>query len=127
MPISTLSVTFARLRANPSIIVWVICAAGVLALAFVLRYLWIESTGMGLACGAVPAPWWCAPRSAVIYVHEHNGWGLVALAGGIATLLFRWRWAAALGLGAGLLGLVLYNAGLAAVGLLLTLLRLLRA
>jgi hypothetical protein len=127
MPIPFFSATFARIWANPSIIVWIICAAGVLALAFVLRYLWIEPSAMGLACAALPPPWWCAPRTAVILVHQYNGWGLAALAGGIITLLFRWRWAAALGLGAGLLGLVLYNTGLAAVGLLLTLLRLLRA
>jgi hypothetical protein len=131
MPTTGFSALPARLRANfranPSIIVWIACCAAILALAFVVRYLWIEQTSMGLACAAVPAPWWCAPRTAVISVHQYNGWGLVALAGGIATLLFRWRWAAALGLGAGLLGLVLYNTGLAAVGLLLALLRLLRA
>jgi hypothetical protein len=117
----------ANLRARPSIVVWIVCAAAILALAFVIRFLWIEQTEIGLACAAVPAPWWCLPRTAIIHVHQYNGWGLAALCGGIAALLFRWRWAAILGLAAGLLGLVLYNTGLAAVGLLLTLLRLLRA
>ena len=109
---------------NPAF--WFIFCGAALALAFAGRYLWIESSAMGLACAAVPAPSWCAWRQGMILIHQANGWGLAALAGGIAALLFRWRWAILLGLGAGLLGLVLYNAGLAAVGLLLALLRLIR-
>lgn len=127
MPTSLLPPTSARVWTGTALAVWIVCAAGILALAFVLRYLWIEPSAMGLACAALPPPWWCAPRRSIILVHQHDGWGLVALAGGIVTLLFRWRWAAALGLTGGLLGLVLYNTGLAAVGLLLVLLRLLRA
>lgn len=105
---------------------WAVFAALALSLAFAARYLWIEPSAMGLACAALPAPDWCAWRQDTILVHQANGWGLTALIGGIASLLFRWRWMVAVGLGAGLAGLVLYNAGLAAVGLLLALLRLVR-
>ena len=113
-------------RPNLSAFAWFGFGAVILAVAFATRYLWIEPSAMGLACAAVPPPWWCAPRTAIILVHQYNGWGLAALAGGLSTLLFRWRWAAVIGLGAGLMGLVLYNTGLAAVGVLFTLLRLLR-
>lgn len=103
-----------------------VLAAATLGLALVLRYLWIEPSEMGLACAALPPPWWCGPRVAVILVHQWNGWGLTALAAGLIALLFRWYPLALLGLVAGLFGLVLYNAGLAAVGLLASILLLLR-
>ena len=105
---------------------WLVFGAVVLGAAFAARYLWIEPSTMGLACAALPPPQWCGWREQAILVHQANGWGLAALAGGIAAVIFRWRWTVALGLAAGLAGLVLYNAGLAAVGLLLALLRLLR-
>lgn len=105
---------------------WLIFGVVVLGLAFAARYLWIEPSTMGLACAALPPPQWCAWRQDVILIHQANGWGLAALAGGIAAIVIRWRWMVAIGLGAGLVGLVLYNTGLAAVGLLLALLRLLR-
>lgn len=105
---------------------WAVFCATVLGLAFAARYLWIESTAMGLACNAPPTPQWCLWRQGEILIHQANGWGLAALVGGVGGLVLRWRWLVALGLGAGLAGLVLYNAGLAAVGLLLALLRLIR-
>ena len=105
---------------------WVIFGGGVLCFAFAARYLWIEPSTMGLACAAASPPQWCGWRQDAILIHQANGWGLAALVGGFIGLLFRWRWAVTLGLGAGLLGLVLYNTGLAAVGLLLALLRLIR-
>jgi hypothetical protein len=101
---------------------------GVLALTLglVARYLWIEPREMGLACAALPAPWWCGPRVAAVTVHQYNGWGLGALAAGLLALTFRIYWLALVGLAIGLIGLVLYNAGLAAVGLLAALLLILR-
>jgi hypothetical protein len=104
----------------------VILAGAALGLALVTRFLWIEPSSMGLACAAVPPPWWCVPRTAVIHVHEYNGWGLAALASGLLGLLLRWHPLALIGLATGLFGLVLYNAGLAAVGLLAALLLLIR-
>ena len=97
-----------------------------LGIALVARYHWIEPSSMGLACAALPPPWWCAPRTAVILIHQWNGWGLAALAAGIAALIFRLYPLALIGLAAGLCGVVLYNAGLAAVGLVASLLFILR-
>ena len=97
-----------------------------LTLALVTRFVWIESTEIGLACAAVPPPWWCAPREVVIHIHQYNAWGLAALGSGLLALLFRWYPLALLGLVTGLFGLVLYNAGLAAVGLLASLLLIIR-
>jgi hypothetical protein len=97
-----------------------------LALALVTRYVWIESTEIGLSCAAAPAPWWCEPRYVVIRIHQLDGWGIVALAAGLVSLLTRWYWLALVALVVGMLGLVLYNTGLAAVGLLAGLLLILR-
>jgi hypothetical protein len=97
-----------------------------LTLALVTRYVWIESTEIGLACSAVPAPWWCEPRYVVIRIHQLDGWGLTALAAGVIGLLGRWYWLALVALVVGLIGLVLYNTGLAAVGLLAGLLLIVR-
>jgi hypothetical protein len=97
-----------------------------LALALVTRYVWIESTEIGLSCAAAPAPWWCEPRFVVIRIHQLDGWGIVALAAGLISLLTRWYWLALVALVVGLVGLVLYNTGLAAVGLLAGLLLIIR-
>jgi hypothetical protein len=103
-----------------------IVGALALTLGLVARYLWIEPREMGLACAALPPPWWCGPRVAAVYVHQYNGWGLTALIAGLIALVFRIYWLALVGLAVGLIGLVLYNAGLAAVGLLAALLLILR-
>jgi hypothetical protein len=97
-----------------------------LALALVIRYVWIESTEIGLSCAATPAPWWCEPRYLIIRFHQENGWGLITLAAGLISLLARWYRLALVALVFGMLGLVLYNTGLAAVGLLMALLLILR-
>ena len=103
-----------------------ILGAVALGLALVTRYVWIESTEIGLSCAALPAPWWCEPRYVVVRIHQLDGWGLVALAAGLLGLLTRWYPLALLALVVGLIGLVLYNTGLAAVGLLAGLLLILR-
>jgi hypothetical protein len=97
-----------------------------LTLALVTRYVWIESTEIGLACSALPPPWWCEPRYLVIRTHQLDGWGLVALAAGLISLVTRWYPLALVALVVGLIGLVLYNTGLAAVGLLAGLLLIVR-
>ena len=89
-----------------------------LGLALVTRYVWIESTEIGLYCGGASPPLWCELRYVVIRIHQENGWGLVTLAAGVLSLLTRWYWLALVALVVGLIGLVLYNTGLAAVGLL---------
>jgi hypothetical protein len=131
MPDSTPSLparrrSFWRLFFRADWLVPLILGAAALGLALVARYLWIEPREMGLACAAVPPPWWCAPRLMAVTVHQWNGWGLTALIAGILALLFRVYWLALIGLVAGLMGLVLYNAGLAAVGLLAALMLIVR-
>ena len=97
-----------------------------LGLALVTRYVWIESTEIGLSCGVASPPWWCELRYIVIRTHQLDGWGLVALGAGLLSLLTRWYPLALLALVVGLTGLVLYNTGLAAVGLLAGLLVIIR-
>ena len=128
MPNSTTSLSGGRRSARTwkTWLVPVILGGIALGLALVTRFVWIESTEIGLACAAVPPPWWCAPREMVIHIHQYNIWGLAALGSGLLALLFRWYPLALLGLVTGLLGLVLYNAGLAAVGLLAALLLIIR-
>lgn len=103
-----------------------ILGGAALSLALVMRYVWIESTKIGLTCSALPPPWWCEARYAVIRVHQMDVWGLVALGAGLLALVTRWYPLALLALVFGLIGLVLYNTGLAAVGLLAGLLPILR-
>jgi hypothetical protein len=97
-----------------------------LTLALVTRYVWIESTEIGLSCAAAPPPWWCEARLVIIRIHQLDGWGLVALGAGLISLVTRWYWLALVALAVGLIGLVLYNTGLAAVGLLAGLLLIVR-
>ena len=104
-----------------------ILGGAALGLALVTRYVWIESTEIGLNCGVASPPWWCELRYVVIRTHQLDGWGLVALGAGLLSLVTRWYPLALLALVVGLIGLVLYNTGLAAVGLLAGLLLILRS
>ncbi len=103
---------------------WIHAAVATLAVAFVLRYALIEPHWIGITCSADSAPWWCAPREGVVLMHIYWVWGWLALAGGVLAIAFGWLWAIRLGLVMSLMGLVLYNADYAAIGLMLTLLRL---
>jgi hypothetical protein len=92
-----------------------------LVAASAARHGLVEPADVTARCDA--APWSdlaCVLRMAVVqtFVEQRLGW-LAVLAGGLATLL-RWRWLAWLGLVAGSAGLVLYCAGPAAVGALLS-------
>ncbi len=101
-------------------------AVAVLALAMAARYGLIEPRERGLACVEAPLPWWCGPRELLVLTSTSNGWGILALGAGVAALLLRWRWAAWIAYATGLAGLVLYDAGTAAAGLLLALVGLMR-
>lgn len=97
------------------------------AAAIYLRYGLIQSTPIGLSClDVASAPWYCAPREALVRFNMMAGWSVAALVGGGLALLTRHRLAIALGLLAGAMGLVLYNAGPAAGGLVMALFALLR-
>lgn len=109
------------------ILSWLAGAAGVLALALVLRYMVIQPHEMGLACVDAPMPWWCPLREALVQVHIRNGWGWAALVASLAGFFLDWKIALKLGLGFSLMALVLYNADFGAVGLVLVLLRLARS
>ena len=108
------------------IVVAIAAGLGVLALAMAIRYSLIEPRDMGLACVAVSPPWWCGPRALLVLASTHSVWGLAAIVAGAAGLALRWRWAAMVAFGAGLAGLVLYDAGTAGPGFLLGLIALLR-
>lgn len=105
---------------------WAVLALASLGGALYLRYGLIENTPVGLSCQAADAPWYCGPRLWLIHFHMAWGWSYAALLGGALALAKRWRWAIGLGLAAGAAGLVLYNAGPAGAGFLLSLSALLR-
>lgn len=106
---------------------WALLALAALGAALYFRYGLIENTPVGLACNeSATAPWYCGPRLSLIFFNMSDGWAWAALIGAALALVFRWRWAIALGLGAGAAGLVLYNAGPAGAGFVLTLAALLR-
>jgi len=106
---------------------WVASAAVVLALALAMRFLVIEPRGIGIACLGEPMPWWCGPRDLLVVISRGGGWGVASLGFGMLALITGWRPLAVLACGLGLWGVVLYNAGAAAFGLLFGLLRLARA
>lgn len=106
---------------------WLVAGAAILAAALLMRYLVIEPHAIGIACADDAGPWWCEPRQAVVMMHIWKVWGWLGLAGGLAAIAFGWRWAIWLGFSMSLVGLVLYNSEYAAVGLVLTLLRLPRS
>ena len=103
---------------------WIAGAVLVLALALAVRFLVIEPRGIGIACLGEPMPWWCGPRDLLVVISRGGGWGMASLGVGILALITGWRPLACV---LGLWGVVLYNAGAAAFGLLFGLLRLVRA
>ncbi|MES1989610.1 MAG: hypothetical protein V4441_01505 [Pseudomonadota bacterium] len=109
------------------IALWVGVGLASLGAAIALRYLVIEPHDIGFACADTVTPWWCTPRQGVVMMHLWKAWGWLGLGGGVLGLAFGWRWAVWLGYVMSLMGLVLYNADLAAIGLVLTCLRLPRA
>jgi hypothetical protein len=105
---------------------WILAALAVLALAMVVRFLVIEPRGIGIACLSAPVPWWCGPRDVVVAISRRGGWGMAALLAGILALITGWRPLAMTAFALGLWGIVLYNAGAAAFGLIFGLLKLVR-
>lgn len=106
---------------------WAGAGIVVLGSALALRYLLIEPHAVAMTCAGDNAPVWCDAREAILMMHGLKVWGWAGLASGALALAFGWRPALWLGFGMSLMGLVLYNADLAAVGLMLTCLRLPRA
>ena len=109
---------------------WIILLVLGFALAFWLRYGVIQPTDMGITCGQVDAPGWCAPRQWLISAQHYRIWGWVGLVGGLIGLFagdFRGgRLVIAIALVFSAMALVLYNATLGAPAMIVTLLALLR-
>lgn len=105
---------------------WLALLAVAFGLAFWLRYGVIQPREIGIACGQVEPPGWCAPRQWLISAQHYRVWGWVALAGAAFALLVGTRLATAIGLSFAAFALVLYNATLGAPALVIALLALLR-
>lgn len=112
------------------LLLWGFYALAALGAALYLRYELIENTPVGLACQAAleqggGGPFYCGARLRLIEFNMASGWSWAALIGAALALVSPWRagllLGLVLGLGAGALGLVLYNAGPAGAGFILTL------
>ncbi|MGH6660340.1 MAG: hypothetical protein ACREB6_02265 [Rhodospirillales bacterium] len=89
------------------------------AIAYAVRYGFVEPERLGAACEKA-GPWWCGPRSAFIVFTEWNGFGWASLAlAALALVAMACRRDLALpamaALAVGGAGLVLYNATLSTV------------
>lgn len=102
------------------VLVWIGIAAVAYGVASMLRHLVIEPQAAGMACSVADAPWWCMPRQTLLFMHIDYRWGQIGLACGVISLLFYWRPAVFVGFVFSVMGLVLYNADLAGIGLVLT-------
>lgn len=105
----------------------VLLAATAALLAAWLRWSFIEPEKIGSACAAAGAPWWCVFRQALMLATGYNLFGalpLAAAAGAILTTGRRHLWAGHAALALGGVGMVLYNASLAAVAVVLAVLAL---
>ncbi|HEX6119074.1 MAG TPA: hypothetical protein VFZ03_06440 [Dongiaceae bacterium] len=109
--------------------------AAVLAFGFAaglwLRYGVIQPEDIGILCGQTDAPTWCMPRQWLIVVQTYFVWGWIALVSGAIALMVTLpapllRLVLAVAVWFSALALILYNTTLGAVGLVLTLLALLR-
>lgn len=89
--------------------------------ALYMRYMAIEQTPVGLACGAGLNTWLCFSRHIAITLFTYSVFGWAALAVAALNLLRPSLVLFALGLSLACFGIVLYNAGLSAlaVGMLL--------
>jgi hypothetical protein len=102
-----------------------------LAAGLWLRYGVIQPEDMGILCGQPDAPGWCTPRQWLIVAQTWFVWGWVALVSGAIALVIPLpapllRLALAVAVWFSALALILYNTTLGAVGMVLTLLALLR-
>jgi hypothetical protein len=106
----------------------VLLTLGFLALGYAmyLRYLVIEQPTVALACDAGLPTWLCATRRVVTAMFNAQAFGWFALLAALVNLLRPTLVLFALALMAGAAGLVLYNAGLAALALGLLILSLAR-
>ncbi|HET6161421.1 MAG TPA: hypothetical protein VFE34_23970 [Dongiaceae bacterium] len=110
---------------------WAAIPAFGFALALWLRYGVIQPEDIGILCGQTDAPTWCTPRQWLLVMQTYFVWGWIALASGAIALVIPLpppvlRTVLAIAALFSALALILYNSTLGAVGLVLTLLALLR-
>jgi hypothetical protein len=96
---------------------WVLAAIGVAALGcgFYLRYLVIEQSSVGIACGTGLDSWLCASRRTAIALFTPQAFGFAALAAALLNLIRPSLVLWAIALVTGGIGLVLYNVALSAL------------
>ena len=103
------------------------CAIVAAGIALLVRFFAIEFTEIGQLCDPGTGPWWCVPRAATYQAFRIwqpvgiGALGLAALIGGLGALVQGGRLAQCLAAALGAFGCVLYNADLAAPGLVLAL------
>jgi hypothetical protein len=107
------------------LIAFALALAVTAGLAAALRFGLIESE-RAAECAVIEMPWWCTPRWWVVWLFLHHGLGIVAIATGVLAFVRPRLPLIALGAAAAGPALVLYNTEMGAVGLLLTLLSVLR-
>lgn len=91
--------------------------AAALGLAAYMRYELVEPASVGLVCDAGARTAVCIIRRGFILAFVWNGFGIVALIATAAALIRPYLGAIAVALGAGVLGVVLYNTQLSALAL----------
>ena len=101
-------------------------ATAALAYGFVTRYLVIEDSTIGIACGATATDWVCASRRTAIALFTPEAFGFTALGAALLNLLRPSVVFWAITLAAGGAGIVLYNAALSALAMGLLILSLAR-
>ena len=89
-----------------------------IAAGFAVRFLIVETPALAWACGGAMHPWWCVWREALILALRYQAVGGLAAVSGFAALFGGWQRAAAIAVGIGGAGLLLYAPELAAAGVL---------
>jgi hypothetical protein len=95
----------------------IVVGAAALGLALYMRYGLIEPSSVGLACDGGGLATVCTVRRVFVGIFVHNGFSIAALIATALALLRPNIVMVAVALAAGLLGVVLYNTGLAALAL----------
>lgn len=120
--LSPLSQFILRRRALAGVALAVLFAG----IGYVLRYDLVEPVAIGSMCRSVQAALWCPLRTGLIFASEWNSLGYLSVAAALSLTAPYWRAVtfAFIAMAIGGVGLMLYNATVAAPGVLLVLLRL---
>jgi hypothetical protein len=116
-----------RLLATRPALTAVLVAIACAGLGTVVRDYLVVPQAIGDLCGSAQAPWWCPARTGLIVAIQRDGLGYAATLLAALSIILRSRVAIALAFAAmaiGGIGLVLYNATGAALGVVPALLRL---